>query len=71
MTFDKSDPLLDALIDQFNEQTRKGRWDEAYGTCVAIEERYKYLAQDVGYVAQTLARGVITRATEKAKERMK
>ena len=51
----KEDPTLNALIDLFNEQSKKSQWDAAYGTSVAIAE---------------LKIGVVNRALAAADERV-
>ena len=63
----KEDPILDALIDLFNEQASKHDWDAAYGTSVAIAEHYQDRADSIrSSVVGQLKLGVVNRAKQSA-----
>lgn len=71
MQITKEDQTLEALIDQFNEQSKNQNWDAAYGTAAALAEHYQELADHVrSFVVAQLKTGVVNRAKAAAKERI-
>ena len=68
----KEDLTLDALIDLFNEQSKKQQWDAAYGTSVAIAEHYEQRAEGIrSAIVSQLKLGVVNRAKAAAEDRIK